>query len=157
MSRRNMEIIKIWRNNFIELFLETYSFFIPPKHLKSYVSFPILIAFLLGGIGHFFHPLDKTSVPKLIWIAFMEELTWRVLIQEQLNMLMHSKKFHSVSASCIVTSALFALFHLFQQSAAMAALVFFPAMVFGMLWDAYKNPYVCIGMHFWYNFTFFYF
>ena len=67
------------------------------------------------------------------------------------------QKLYSVSVSCIVTSVFFALFHLFRQPAAMAALVFFPAMIFGMLWDKYKNPYVCIGMHFWYNFTFFYF
>lgn len=157
MPWRSMEIIKIWRNNCREFVSETCSFFIPPKHLKNYFTIPIGIAFLLGGIGYFFQPPYKTSVLRLLWVAFIEELTWRVLIQEQLNTLLGNKKFYYFSLSCILTSVVFALFHCFQQSLGMAVLIFFPAMVFGILWDFYKNPYICIAVHFWYNFTFFYF
>lgn len=151
-----MEIIKFWWNIGLELFKETLSFFISPKLSGKFLFFPIIIAFLLGGIGYFFHPLNKTSILRLLWVAFIEELTWRVLIQEQLNSILGNKKVYCFTLSCIITSILFALSHLFLQSVGMAALIFFPAMVFGILWDFYKNPYICIGLHFWYNFTFFY-
>lgn len=156
MPWRSMEIIKFWWNNGIELLKETLFFFISPKLSSNFLFLPIIIAFLLGGIGYFFNPPYKTSVLRLLWIAFIEELTWRVLIQEQLNTLLGNKKFYYFSLSCILTSVVFALFHCFQQSLGMAALIFFPAMVFGILWDLYKNPYICIAVHFWYNFTFFY-
>lgn len=156
MSWCNMGIIRIWQKNFIELFSETFSFFIPRNIPRSRSFIPIIFAFLLGGIGCFFHPSDKTDIPRLIWVAFIEEFTWRMLIQEQTDKFLHRKKIFSVSISCIATSAVFASFHLFRQSYYMALLIFFPAMVFGLLWDYYKNPYYCTVIHFWYNFTFFY-
>lgn len=156
MSWCNMGIIRIWQKSFTELCSETFSFFIPRNIPRGKSFIPIILAFLLGGIGCFFHPSDKTGIPRLIWVAFIEEFTWRMLIQEQTDKFLRRKKFFSVSVSCIAASAVFAAFHLFNQSYYMALLIFFPAMVFGLLWDYYKNPYYCIAIHFWYNFTFFY-
>lgn len=86
----------------------------------------------------------------------IEEYAFRGFLQSWLleKSIFQQKPFLQVSYANIVTSFLFASFHLFNQPPLWAALVFFPSLVFGYLRERYDAVVPSIVMHAWYNLGF---
>jgi len=59
-----------------------------------------------------------------------------------------------ITLANVCVSALFALFHLFNQAPIWAAAVFVPSLVFGWAMDRYKSVLPCIALHMLYNLGF---
>jgi len=93
----------------------------------------------------------------VILYPVIEELAFRGFIQTWLleKSIFRNKPFLHISNANIVTSFLFASFHLFNQSPMWAALIFAPSLVFGYLRDRYDAVTPSIVIHAWYNLGFF--
>lgn len=133
----------------------------------------ILFFFTLGYFGLLLPPNNPMpSLWQMIWTALAEELCWRVLIQNELELRWKGnvpnknpsscplisfiqKADFSVSKANLLISAFFALAHLFTQPLIPALLTFFPSLIFGDLWTKHRSLWLCAGMHFWYNLMFF--
>lgn len=109
-----------------------------------------LLAFLLGGIALIIPARTMPSLWHLVIAALTEELTFRTMLQSQLERCI-PRQWGSVSAGMLITSALFALSHMFTQPAGLAILTFFPSLVFGILWTRHRSLWLCALVHFWYN------
>jgi len=120
----------------------------------------------VGFIGLVFTPVVTPTITRLLFGALAEELTYRALIQAQFerslpqkfsfSKLFGDKCSFEISAACILMSALFAAAHALTQSAFMSVLIFFPALILGVLWTRFRSTWLCTLVHFWYNFVFFY-
>lgn len=139
------------------IFCESIPYLNPSKNFPKKEYYIFFIAFLLGFIGIFFEPVYKEQWIRLIWVAFIEEYIFRVLLQENLLLLTEKKYFFYVSKANSLTSIIFAFLHLFTHSFFMGILTFFPSIMLGVVWDKYKNFYLCVFLHWWYNICFFYF
>lgn len=86
----------------------------------------------------------------------LEELAFRGFIQTKLleNSIFRNKFFLRITNANLVTSFLFASFHLFNQPPLWAALIFLPSLVFGYLRDRYDAVIPSIFLHAWYNLGF---
>ncbi len=86
----------------------------------------------------------------------LEELAFRGFIQ---SWLFEQPRFavsvRGISYANLITSALFAAAHLFNQPPLWAALVFFPSLVFGYFRDRFDGVVPSIVLHCWYNAGFF--
>ena len=89
----------------------------------------------------------------VILYPVIEELAFRGFIQ---TWLLEKSIFRKLKLSYanLVTSFLFASFHLFNQSPLWAALIFAPSLVFGYLRERYEAVTPSIVMHAWYNLGF---
>lgn len=81
----------------------------------------------------------------------MEEVVFRgglqgVILQPRLG-----RSFHGVSLANLVTSLVFAGFHLFNHEPLWAALIFFPSLVFGYVFERNKSLSAPIILHAVYN------
>ena len=124
------------------------------------------LSFAFGAIGLFFAPAIAPSITRLILGALAEELTYRALVQAQFEQSLRGKLSLGklsfglipldISYACIIISCVFAGLHAITQSLLMSALIFFPSLVFGVLWTRFRSTLLCALMHFWYNFAFFY-
>lgn len=92
----------------------------------------------------------------LLWIGLiypvLEELVFRGGMQVEL--IKHSvfrKTIVGVSLANIITSLVFAAFHLINQPPLWAAAVFFPSLVFGWARDRYQHVKASIALHCFYN------
>jgi len=92
----------------------------------------------------------------VILYPVIEELAFRGFIQTWLleKAIFKNKPFLNISYANIVTSFLFASFHLFNQPPLWAALIFAPSLVFGYLRDRYEAVSPSIFIHAWYNLGF---
>lgn len=126
-----------------------------------------LISLALGFIGLFFTPTNAPSLARLVFGAFIEEITYRALLQEQLERTFSNKYIFtkqafkkydiSISYACLIVAVLFAALHAITQTAMMSAAIFFPALVFGVLWSRFRSVWLCVAVHVFYNVTFFYY
>ncbi|MEG2140906.1 MAG: JDVT-CTERM system glutamic-type intramembrane protease [Bilophila sp.] len=109
-----------------------------------------------GCIGLLYPP--SATVPavwRLVLSAFSEELTFRALIQEQLETTLPSgspllRRIGIVPANLLV-SVLFALAHLPAQSVLAALSTFFPSLMFGLIWTRSRSLWLCTFLHIYYN------
>lgn len=126
--------------------------------LRSFADPIYLLALGLGlGAWLFPHPRMHLAWPKLLYLAFFEELIFRFGLQQTLQRhLTHKIICPGLSLANILTSAVFALLHLNEHPPLWAILVFFPSLLFGWAWDRYKNIVPCWGLHFVYNYLFFF-
>ncbi len=156
MEIKFFSLLRIFFETLKNIFFESIPYLNPSKNFpkKNYSVF--FIAFLLGFIGIFFEPLYKEQWIRLVWVAFIEEYIFRVLLQENLAQLIEKKEFLYISKANSITSIIFALSHLFTHNFLMGILTFFPSIILGVVWDKYKNFYLCVILHFWYNACFFY-
>lgn len=92
----------------------------------------------------------------VILYPVIEELAFRGFIQTRLleKSIFRSTLFLKITYANIVTSFLFASFHLFNQPPLWAALIFFPSLVFGYLRDRYDAVAPSAVLHAWYNLGF---
>ena len=116
-----------------------------------------LLALAAGFIAWLLpHPGLVLSWPKLLGLSLLEELVFRVLIQESLNRAMKEAAMTPwLSWANLVTSTLFALLHLISHPPLWALSVFAPSLVFGWAWDRYRNLLPCWALHFTYNLLYF--
>lgn len=98
----------------------------------------------------------KVLLTGVILYPVIEELAFRGFIQTKLLQKSFFAKtlFLKITNANIVTSFLFASFHLFNQPPLWAALIFFPSLVFGYLRDRYDAVAPSIVVHAWYNLGF---
>jgi membrane protease YdiL (CAAX protease family) len=82
----------------------------------------------------------------------LEELAFRGLIQGYLlQKSALSSRSTGVTGANAITSLLFAVLHLISQPVGLAALIFFPSLVFGELRDRFNSTLPPILMHVYYN------
>lgn len=114
------------------------------------------IALALLGI-----PL-RTQVPSYqlvltvgILYPILEEMVFRGALQDYLlRSVLLKKSLAGISIACIITSMVFALAHLWSQSALWAALVFAPSIVFGWAYERYQHLMPPSLLHITYNLGF---
>ena len=107
------------------------------------------LSFAFGAIGLFFAPMITPSTTRLILGAFAEELTYRALVQSQFEQSIQGKLSLGkpslglipldISYACIIISCVFAGLHAITQGLLMSTLVFFPSLVFGVLWTRFRS------------------
>lgn len=92
----------------------------------------------------------------VILYPIIEELAFRGFIQTWLleKSIFRNKPLPQISYANLVTSFLFASFHLFNQPPIWAALIFAPSLVFGYLRERYDAVTPSIIVHAWYNLGF---
>ena len=92
----------------------------------------------------------------VILYPIIEELAFRGFIQTWLleKSIFRNKPLLHISYANLVTSFLFASFHLFNQPPIWAALIFAPSLVFGYLRERYDAVTPSIIVHVWYNLGF---
>ncbi len=123
------------------------------------------LCFLLGLIGLFMpSPSYIPNVFLVFLAAFLEEIVFRVLLQSQLEQsykgsytLKLGAYSLEISKGCLSAALIFAAMHIVNQSLFMSVLIFFPALVFGVLWTRHRSAWLCTLMHFWYNAVLYYF
>lgn len=115
---------------------------------------PMVWALALAGLTGLWLP--GKSLPVLAWdiawffcAPFVEELTWRAIVQNEICRCFPGGR--PFSYANLAASALFALCHFALAPSLMAALVFFPSLVFGLLWTKFHSTWLCGIMHCWYN------
>ncbi|MCP1676393.1 membrane protease YdiL (CAAX protease family) [Natronocella acetinitrilica] len=100
-------------------------------------------------------PLWPFAAPLTLLLAVviypvLEEIVFRGVIQDWLAE-RFSRKWWPLSLANIVTSALFAVFHLWSQPPLWALLVFFPSLVFGYFRERHDTLGTPILLHALYN------
>ena len=106
---------------------------------------------LLGFLGAFF-PAPHLPWQAPLWLItapFLEELTWRAILQNELAILLPSSRF--LSLPNFITSAAFAGAHILVNPSLFAALTFFPSLIFGGIWTKFCSTWLCGILHLWYN------
>ena len=100
-------------------------------------------------------PAHDIATSVLLLRGFAEELFFRAGVQESLALALGRRQTEwavgPVTPANLLGSAVFALAHLAVNPVPMAALTFFPSLVFGWLWDRHRNVVPCWLCHFFYN------
>ncbi len=98
----------------------------------------------------------KVFLTGVVLYPVIEELAFRGFIQSRLleKSFFRKSLLLNITNANLVTSFLFASFHLFNQPPMWAALIFFPSLIFGYLRDRYEAVVPSIVMHAWYNLGF---
>ena len=115
----------------------------------------VLAALLLGLLGLAF-PVQDTPPPlwKIALLAAAEESVFRCGLQDWLEQRLlrsHPIGVGPISPANIAASLLFSLAHLPFAPFLHAFSVFFPSLVFGVLWSRHRSLALCAGMHWYYN------
>lgn len=119
---------------------------------------PLFLLALSAGFIAWLLPSPGMSLPwpRLLGLAFLEELVFRFLVQESLSRAFADRHLApGLSWANLVTSSLFALLHLVSHPPLWALSVFLPSLVFGWAWDRYRNLIPCWALHFAYNLLYF--
>ncbi|RQD61834.1 JDVT-CTERM system glutamic-type intramembrane protease MrtJ [Desulfonatronovibrio magnus] len=116
--------------------------------------------FLALGITAFLLPSPDTMPAfwALALLALMEETLFRYIIHDHfLTFKLFRVKLIGISLANILTSLLFVAAHLFYQSVLWSMAVFFPSIIFGIIWERHRSLAACFCLHFFYNICFFHF
>ncbi len=101
-------------------------------------------------------PLHGGAVTRPLWFLmapFMEELTWRCLIQEELESARERGR-RGVTQANILVSFVFALAHVVASPSLLAVLTFFPSLLLGLVWTRTRSLLLCAVLHLAYNTAF---
>ncbi len=97
-------------------------------------------------------PSVSTLVYGVLLYPALEEIVFRGFMQAMLlERAAMQKRIGPVSLANLATSVVFAASHLINQSATQAALVLFPSLVFGYVYERYRHVLPCILLHGFYN------
>jgi len=96
----------------------------------------------------------------LVWVGIvspvLEELVFRGALQGALLQTAWGKKaYGGISVANGLTSVVFVVVHLFNQSLVWAVLVFLPSLIFGAVRERYQSTRYSILLHSYYNLGFF--
>ena len=123
--------------------------------------FYLLLALCVPVLGWLYRPeqagyeggvLALTSA--IVLFPALEETLFRGLLQP---MIAHSisRRWRLISAANLITSLIFALFHLINHPPLWAVATFFPSLVFGYAYERYRNIVAPTLIHSVYNAGFF--
>jgi membrane protease YdiL (CAAX protease family) len=131
-----------------------------PARLARWMAFvrdPVFWAAMsLGLVGWFLPQGRGLSWPLILVLALEEEIVFRFGIQETLNRVFREQGLWLLGWGNLVTSVAFTLLHFLGHPPLWAALVFFPSLVFGYMWDRHRNLLPCWFVHAFYNLCLFY-
>ncbi len=120
-------------------------------------TIPVAIVFiilLLTGYARVGNIDLRSILIFLIFAPLVEEYLFRGLFQSML-LTRFSSSIYIVSYANIITSIIFSLSHLFYNTLLHSVLVFFPSMVFGILYDRSRSIIPSVITHFVYNINIF--
>ncbi|MBD5607337.1 MAG: CPBP family intramembrane metalloprotease [Desulfovibrio sp.] len=133
--------------------------------LRSFALAPLLrglssslfwLCAALAFVGLFFParplPRDLAGVLWFVCAPFLEEFTWRTLLQGELNSFFPGSRL--LGAPNIFASAGFAAAHTIFAPGLLSVLTFFPSLIFGCIWTKFHSTWLCGLLHLWYNFVF---
>lgn len=127
--------------------------FCPCRFFKGLFSPLFAICVILGFCGFFLpgppFPQSLSSWGWFLTAPFIEELTWRALLQNQLALWLGSGGL--IPWPNLITSTAFALLHFILSPTLLAVLTFFPSLVFGLIWARFHSLILCSLLHLWYN------
>lgn len=103
-----------------------------------------------GICGLFFDYRPGISPFFFFAAPLLEEVTWRVLCQAELEKLLPGK-FLLFSRANVITSCLFALTHVIFAPHVVSLLTFFPSLCIGFLWTRFRSALLCTLLHIYYN------
>lgn len=132
------------------------------RYLKdSHWHYAFLAALVFWfAVDYFFQPADPRNLfrtPEIILFAIilypvLEEFVFRGVIQRQLlNRQRLRRCLWGISGANVATSILFSALHFIHQPPLMAALIFFPSLIFGYFWDRHRSVVPSIYLHVFYN------
>ncbi|SHJ27314.1 JDVT-CTERM system glutamic-type intramembrane protease MrtJ [Halodesulfovibrio aestuarii] len=119
-------------------------------------------AFLLTSVALLLpDPATAANLPRLLIGACAEEIIFRGLLQDFLSKTSFcnqgtSQNYFLPSRANVITSLLFAVFHLFSHSPLWAMATFFPSLLLGAVWDRHQSLAICIALHLSYNLGYYY-
>ena len=101
-------------------------------------------------------PKNLLETPQIILLSviiypILEEIVFRGMIQSQLAKRLNGRAYLGLSLANIYTSLLFSVLHFIHQPPLMAALIFFPSLVFGYFKDRHHTVLPSIYLHMFYN------
>ncbi len=128
-----------------------------PPHGIAWYSDALFYVFLASGFVAWFLPSPPVHLSiRFIFIrAFLEELVFRAILLEALGEFI-TYRMGFISLANILVSLVFSLAHLFYHSLIWSAAVFVPSIIFGILWERYRNIMPVWLCHAFYNVLFFY-
>lgn len=115
---------------------------------------PLFLFYLFLGLAGCFLPGPPFPHKASAWIwllaaPFIEELTWRTLLQNELSHYLPDKTFFS--RPNVITSFLFALAHFMASPGPLAALTFIPSLLLGHIWAKFSSTWLCGLLHLYFN------
>lgn len=129
------------------------------RHHRLLISCLCLGIFYILGRAVFFDLSFQFQWQKvlhfLILAPILEELVFRGIGQKEI-LKYWDQRFWIFSGANIVTSFLFAGFHLWGNNVTHSLLVFFPSLIFGVLYERYSSVVPSIGVHSMYNLNVFF-
>lgn len=114
------------------------------------VGFVYFALILFSGFGDFVKPEWKNFVYFIIFIPFAEEIIFRGILQKKIWHLCQ-KSFMCITCSNLVSSIFFAALHAAITPAVHSALVFFPSLLFGILYEKSGKILFPIALHAFFN------
>lgn len=103
-------------------------------------------AILFSGMGRFVQPDLKDFAYFILFIPLAEEIIFRGILQKNISRFL-PQKFMAISAANLVGSALFAVFHACFAPSLHAVLVFFPSLLFGIVYEKSGKIVFPIALH----------
>ncbi|MDE5831688.1 MAG: CPBP family intramembrane metalloprotease [Desulfovibrio sp.] len=97
-------------------------------------------------------PDGWSAIAWFILAPFLEELTWRTIIQNELARFLGNGAFFGLAN--LLASVGFATAHFAVAPGLMSTLTFFPSLIFGGVWTKFHSTWLCGLLHLWYNFVF---
>lgn len=92
----------------------------------------------LTGAGKFIKPRPEDIAYYLIFIPAAEEIVFRGILQKNLSKIIRWK-IACITGANIAASLVFSVFHMLGSSPIHAAAVFWPSLVFGLLYQRYGS------------------
>lgn len=125
-----------------------------PGSFANSLKSPFFWLCFLAGFIALLLPVKSWPANDRAWMQFalaplLEELSWRALIQNELERYWQPAFF--ISWANLLVSFLFGLSHFLINGSPAGMLTFFPSLVFGMVWTRFHSLWSCVTLHLWYN------
>lgn len=100
----------------------------------SCVGLAYFSVILFAGVGRLVKPDLKDFAYFILFIPLAEEIIFRGILQKNITRIL-SQKFMLISVANLIASAFFAAFHAYFSPSVHAVLVFFPSLLFGIVYE----------------------
>lgn len=138
-----------------------FNFQLTGKYGKTGAAFlaaPVLLFFIDESLKESLAAKNFFALKHFLLIVivypFIEEIIFRGFLQSELLQKQEfRKKIANISFANLTVSCVFALCHIAVFKHSLIALVFFPSLVFGWIFENNRKLWLCILCHGWYNFS----
>lgn len=122
------------------------------RAVRAANSDPWISAALVIGLAALFLPPQPSPPPfwRIAVLALAEEILFRAGLQAWLEKRL-SRRWGPFTLANAATGVFFCLAHLPMHPPLHAVAVFFPSLVFGVLWTRHRSIFLCAVMHCYYN------